>query len=37
VDILVEGVPKFTGQMGIYKGSYALKIRKEYEDRTGTI
>jgi len=33
VDILVEGMPKFTGQMGIYKGSYALKVRKEYEQR----
>lgn len=35
VDILVEGMPKFTGQMGIYKGSYALKVRKEYEQRAG--
>ncbi|GER94454.1 flagellar motor switch protein FliM [hot springs metagenome] len=28
IDILVEGIPKFKGRFGIYKGSYALKITK---------
>lgn len=33
IDILVEGMPKFSGQFGVYKGSYALKVRKELQPR----
>ncbi|HMK44337.1 MAG TPA: flagellar motor switch protein FliM [Dissulfurispiraceae bacterium] len=32
IAILVHGVRKFMGQFGIYKGSYALKIRAEVSD-----
>ncbi len=31
ISILVEGVPKFLGQFGAYKGSYALKFRAPFE------
>jgi flagellar motor switch protein FliM len=33
INILVEGVPKFLGQFGIYKGSYALKFRAPLEHK----
>ncbi len=31
ISILVEGVPKFLGQFGAYKGSYALKFLAPFE------
>lgn len=33
IRILVEGVPKFLGQFGVYKGSYALKFRDPLEQQ----
>lgn len=29
VDVLVEGVPKFKGKLGTFKGNYAVKITRE--------
>lgn len=29
IDLLVEGIPKFKGKLGTYKGNYAIKITKE--------
>lgn len=29
VDLLVEGIPKFKGKLGTFKGNYAIKVTKE--------
>lgn len=29
IDVLVEGVPKFKGKLGTFKGNYAIKITRE--------
>lgn len=29
IDLLVEGIPKFKGKLGTYRGNYAIKITKE--------
>jgi flagellar motor switch protein FliM len=29
IDLLVEGIPKFKGKLGTFKGNYAIKITKE--------
>jgi flagellar motor switch protein FliM len=29
IDLLVEGIPKFKGKLGTFKGNYALKITRE--------
>jgi flagellar motor switch protein FliM len=29
IDLLVEGIPKFKGKLGTFKGNYAIKITEE--------